>query len=301
MPMKLPQLRSLAAVVSNGLSVTRAAEHVHATQPGVTKHIRQLEDEFGCKLFVRQRNRLAALTEQGEHLLPIALRLLATADELEGAASELRSRGRRTLTIAASPTPARFYLPDVVREFSARHPKTRVRIVEGSSAQSVERLLRGEADLCVSSRPTERRADLTFSPCYELHWLLLVPRNHGLLRLARLTLKAVAAYPIITYEQRFASRVAIVEAFRARGLVPNVAHEAPDSDIMRRYVLSGLGVAFIAGPSAAEFEDVGLVTLDVSRLVPPIVIHVGQRKGETPNLEATALLRMIRAARPREA
>jgi LysR family transcriptional regulator, cys regulon transcriptional activator len=286
--------------LANGLNVTRAAQQVHATQPGVTKHIRQLEDEFGCRLFVRQKNRFVALTEQGEHLLPIALRLLATADELEGAARELRSRGRRTLTIAASPTPARFYLPDVVREFSMRHSKTRVRIVEGSSAQSVERLLRGEADLCLSSRPSERRTDLTFSPCYELHWLLLVPRNHALLRLSRLTLAAVAAYPLITYEQRFASRVAIVEAFRARGLVPNVAHEAPDSDIMRRYVLSGLGVAFIAGPGAAEFDDDGLVTLDAGKLVPPIVIHVGQRKDEALNPEATALLRMIRAARPRE-
>jgi LysR family cys regulon transcriptional activator len=290
---KLQHLKSFGAIAQHDLNVTRAAAHLHATQPGLSKHVKALEEELGVKLFVRQRNRYTALTDAGTRLLPIALRAIAAADELAHTARDLAKHTGDALTIAASPTPARFFLPTIVHRFSERYPRTRLKILEGNSSHSIDCLLRGEADLCVSSAPATPIRALAFTPCYELHWLLLAPRGHPLLRARPLTLATIARHPIITYDKGFASRAVIVEAFRDQGLTPDIALEALDGDMMRRYVLSGVGVAFIAAAAAADLADPGLVTIDVGALVPPIRIHVGVRRGVRPRAAAAHLLRLI--------
>ena len=62
----LQQLRYLCAIVDHGLNVSDAAEALHTSQPGISKQVRQLEDEIGVRVFVRQGKRLASLTPAGE-------------------------------------------------------------------------------------------------------------------------------------------------------------------------------------------------------------------------------------------
>jgi LysR family cys regulon transcriptional activator len=64
--LNLQQLRYLCAVVDNGLNVSDAAEALYTSQPGISKQIRQLEDELGLTVFVRQGKRLTSLTPAGE-------------------------------------------------------------------------------------------------------------------------------------------------------------------------------------------------------------------------------------------
>ncbi|HEY3583275.1 MAG TPA: LysR family transcriptional regulator, partial [Casimicrobiaceae bacterium] len=64
--MNLQQLRYLCGIVDHGLNVSDAAEALYTSQPGVSKQIRQLEDELGLRVFVRQGKRLASLTPAGE-------------------------------------------------------------------------------------------------------------------------------------------------------------------------------------------------------------------------------------------
>ena len=171
--MKLTQLRCFTAIARHGMNLTRAAHHLHATQPGVTKLIHQLEQELGTELFVRQRNRFTGLSAAGECLLPIALRAVDAADEVVRTARSFRTAQAQVLAIAASPTPARWFLPPIVQRFSHRYPQTRLRILEGNSSHSIDCLSRGDADLCLSSPPPVPSPKLVFSPCYELHRLLL--------------------------------------------------------------------------------------------------------------------------------
>src|SRR5947199_114018 len=73
--MNLQQIRYLCAVVDNGMNVSEAAEALYTSQPGISKQIRQLEDELGLQIFVRQGKRLAALTPAGKIVLATARRL----------------------------------------------------------------------------------------------------------------------------------------------------------------------------------------------------------------------------------
>ena len=81
--MTLIQLRYLIAIADSGLNITLAAERVHATQPGLSKQLRQLEDELGFQLFVRKGKSLDSVTHAGRHVLERARTILAEAANIQ--------------------------------------------------------------------------------------------------------------------------------------------------------------------------------------------------------------------------
>lgn len=88
--MKLQQLRFLLAVANHGLNVSAAAAALYTSQPGISRQIRQLEDELGLELFERQGRRLVALTAAGEQVSAHARRVLQEVQGIKQVAEELR-------------------------------------------------------------------------------------------------------------------------------------------------------------------------------------------------------------------
>ncbi|MBS0595473.1 MAG: LysR family transcriptional regulator, partial [Proteobacteria bacterium] len=117
--MNFQQLRALREAVRRGFNLTAAAEALHTSQPGVSRQIRELEDELGIVVFERAGKRLTGLTEPGRAVLPIVERLLLEAENLERAGADYAAQRRGTLTIAATHSQARYALPPVVRDFCA--------------------------------------------------------------------------------------------------------------------------------------------------------------------------------------
>ena len=125
--MNLQQLRYLCAVVDHGLNVSVAAEALFTSQPGISKQIRQLEDELGVPIFIRQGKRLTALTAGGEIIVATARRALQELSNLKRVGAEFKSEDTGTLSIATTHTQARYVLPPVLKRFSERYPKVRQR------------------------------------------------------------------------------------------------------------------------------------------------------------------------------
>src|SRR5512141_1420873 len=121
--MNLQQLRYLCAIVDNNLNVSEAAESLFTSQPGISKQVRQLEDELGVRVFVRQGKRLASLTPAGEAVVATARRALRELANLKRVGAEFRSEDEGTLAIATTHLQARYVLPPVLRDFAARYPK----------------------------------------------------------------------------------------------------------------------------------------------------------------------------------
>ena len=112
--MTLTQLRYFVAIADAGFNITQAAERVHATQPGLSKQLKQLEDELGFLLFVRRGRSLEGLTPAGADVLAHARRLLAEAANIRAYAANHRRDAHGRLLIATTHTQARFVLPPAV-------------------------------------------------------------------------------------------------------------------------------------------------------------------------------------------
>ena len=103
--MKLQQLRYLIAIEKNNLSISAAAEMLFTSQPGVSKQIRQLEEELGVKLFNRNGKQLTHITPEGRHIIARAKSIMREVDNIKGLAKEFRDDQIGTLKLATTHTP----------------------------------------------------------------------------------------------------------------------------------------------------------------------------------------------------
>jgi LysR family cys regulon transcriptional activator len=279
--MKLQQLRYLREVATRGLNVSEAAEALHTSQPGISKQIRQLEDELGVDILVRNGKRVVDMTEPGRAILGIAERILQDADNLRQVAREFRDQAAGTLTIATTHTQARYSLPKVVSAFKQRYPSVRLTLKQGNPPQLAEMVLAGEADIAIATEALDQYPKLLALAGYQWRHCVVVPAKHALLKEQRITLEMLAQYPIITYDAAFAGRSHIDDAFRAQGLAPDIVLSAVDSDVIKTYVELGLGIGIIAAVAFDEKRDQPLRAVDIGHLFGTMTTRIAMRRGTT--------------------
>jgi LysR family cys regulon transcriptional activator len=277
------QLRSVREAVRQGFNLTVVADVLHTSQPGVSRQIRELEDELGIEIFERAGKRLTGLTPPGATLLPIVERLLQEADNLRRAGAEYASQGRGMLTIAATHSQARYALPLAVRDFARSHPEVELRLHQGSPKQVAELLLSGEADIGVATEALAEYPGLVALPCYQWTHTVIVPPAHPLAEDARtgapLTLPRLAQFPIITYEPGYTGRSHIDEAFKRQGLGLKLVLSAMDADVIKTYVELGMGVGIIAAIAYDEQRDAQLAAIDARHLFASNMTRLAVRRG----------------------
>jgi len=239
------------------------------------KQIQLLEDELGVDIFVRNGKRVVKITPPGQTILEIAERMLREAKNLKRVGQEFTNKDSGSLTIATTHTQARYVLPSTVRRFTARYPKVRLILRQGNPTQISELVASGEADIAIATEAIELFHELVMLPCYQWNRCIITPPEHPLLKLSKLTLEAIAKYPIITYDFAFTGRSKINHAFEAKGLVPNVVLTAIDADVIKTYVELRLGIGIVAQMAFDPKRDKHLRSMDASHLFEPSTTRIG--------------------------
>jgi LysR family cys regulon transcriptional activator len=277
--MNFQQLRSVRETVRRSFNLTEVAGVLHTSQPGVSRQIRELEDELGVEIFVRAGKRLTGLTPPGEAILPIVERLLHDAENLKRAGDEFSAQTSGRLSIAATHTQARYALPQVVRDFRRLYPQVTLNLHQGSPTQIAQMLLGGEADIGVATEGLAHYEQLVALPCYRWTHSVVVPPDHELLDGRPLTLQRLARHPIITYDVGYTGRTHIDEAFARAGLQPNVVLSAMDADVIKTYVELGMGVGIVASLAFDTERDRTLRALDARALFEVNLTRLAIRRG----------------------
>jgi LysR family cys regulon transcriptional activator len=277
--MNFQQLRIIRETVRRDFNLTEVANALFTSQSGVSKHIKDLEDELGVELFVRKGKRLLGLTAPGKELVVMVERMLLDAANIKRLAEQYSTRDEGRLTVATTHTQARYALPKVVTEFKRAFPKVHLKLHQGSPGEIVQMLLDGEADIGVATEALAEVAELASFPYYGWRHSVIVPAGHPLEAVEPLTLAAIAEYPVITYHEGFTGRTRIDQAFAAAGLVPDVVISALDADVIKTYVELGLGVGILASMAFNPARDGGLRELESAHLFPQNVTRIAVRRG----------------------
>ncbi|MEL0065303.1 MAG: HTH-type transcriptional regulator CysB [Gammaproteobacteria bacterium] len=277
--MKLQQLRYIWEVAHHDLNVSATAQSLYTSQPGISKQIRLLEDELGVEIFSRSGKHLTHITPVGKTIIAKAGEILQTVESIKQAAHEFRDEKSGSLSIATTHTQARYALPAVIDSFISRYPEVSLHMHQGSPVQIAELAANGEVDFAIATEGLDLFADLVMLPCYHWNRSVVVPRDHPLASIDRLTLEDVAAHPIVTYVFGFTGRSKLDDAFKQQGLEPRVVFTATDADVIKTYVRLGLGIGIIADMAHDPIEDSDLKALDASHLFAPSTTMIGCRKG----------------------
>jgi LysR family transcriptional regulator, cys regulon transcriptional activator len=277
--MNFQQLRSIREAARRGYNLTEVANVLFTSQPGVSRQIRELEEELGVDIFERNGKRLTGLTEPGKGILPIIERLLLEAENLQQASREYAARKTGTLTIATTHTQARYVLPQVVQAFRQAFPDVRIALQQSAPEHIAEWVLSGKADVGIATEGLSQFEDLVSFPCYQWHHAIMVPDGHPLLEREQVDLEALAQYPLITYDRGFTGRSHIDEAFAHRNIATDIVLTAMDSDVIQQYVALGLGVGIVASMAVAQSRATGLHAIDAAHLFAPNVTRLAVRRG----------------------
>ena len=264
--MNFQQLRYVREAVRQGLNLTEAANVLFTSQPGISKQIRELEDELGVDIFVRRGKRLVDLTEPGRTVVQVIERLLTEAENLRQVGKEYADRDSGSLTIATTHTQARYALPAVVQTFRQAYPKVRLSLQQGSPTQIADMVSAGQADMAIATEALDHHPDLLALPCYTWRHCVITPYGHPLTKSKHLTLEDLARYPLITYSPEFTGRSHLDHAFAAKGLKMDVVLTAIDADVIKTYTELGMGIGIIAAMAYDKKRDAKLVALDAGHL-----------------------------------
>lgn len=277
--MNFQQLRIIRETVLRQFNLTEVAHHLATSQSGVSKHIKDLEDELGVALFVRKGKRLLALTEPGREIVAIAGRILTEAGNIRRIADEMAMAEHGQLTIATTHMQARHTLPPIIAGFRTRYPHVQLVLHQSSPNEIAAMLMEGTADLGIATETLARIPELITFPYYTWRHAVVVPKDHPLTMVQTLSLADIAEFPVITYQQSFTGRPAIDRAFDAAGLKPAIVMEAIDSDVIKAYVGLGLGIGIVASQSYEPDRDKAIVRLESEHLFEEQTSHIALKRG----------------------
>jgi LysR family cys regulon transcriptional activator len=228
---------------------------------------------------VRDGRNLTRVTPAGQQVVDRAIRILREVQNIKRLSDEFKDESRGSLSIATTHTQARYVLPEVIKAFREDYPEVRLHLHQGTSEQIAELAALDRIDFAIATGSQSLFDGYSLLPCYRWHRHVVVPRNHPLARARKLTLKQLAAHPIITYVFSFSGPSSLHDVFAREGLVPNVVLTARDADVIKTYVRLGLGVGIVASMAIEQQQDADLVHIDTSDLFPAHVTWIGFRRG----------------------
>ena len=277
--MNLHQFRFVQEAARRNLNLTEAAKALHTSQPGVSKAIIELEEELGIDIFTRHGKRLKRITEPGQHVLDSIAIILREVGNLKRIGEQYSAQDTGTLSIATTHTQARYVLPLPVARLRERYPKVNISLHQGAPDQVARMVIEDTAEIGIATESLANYPELITLPCYEWEHVLVVPRDHPLSKIERLTLEDIAAEPLITYHPSFTGRTRIDASFAQRQLSPRVVLEAIDSDVIKTYVRLGLGVGIVAEMAVRDDKDPDLLARPLGPLLGRNVARIALKRG----------------------
>ena len=279
-------------------SFTRAAEVLKNNQPNITRCMKNLEQELGCKLFHRS-NRGITLTPEGQRLYR---RVAAAVEEIQLGEEEIRQDGSLesgTLSISASEAALHMVLLDKLSAFRTQYPGVHLRITNETTPQSIERLRNGESDFAVITAPQLTDRGLQQTELLRFREVPVCGPAYSEVAARRCTLADLARYPLVCIGQDTSTYAFYQSFFTSNGVTFRVDVEAATMDQILPMIEHGLGVGFypeqLVAPKIAQGE-LFCIPLDVA--VPERSITLVEDTSRPRSTAMKALRRMMLCETP---
>jgi DNA-binding transcriptional LysR family regulator len=249
-------------------SFSRAAQTCFRTQPAISAQIRQMEQELGTALFERFGSRIS-LTTAGKIFAEYAQQLLEVRRQAIAAVAELDRIPKGELVIAANEATCVHVLPDVFSRYKERFAEVQIQVTRAYGARAVQAVLENTVDFAITQLPIQERK-LEIVKIYSDEIRLLVPSGHALAGGQPVAAQQAAPYPLLL-PKTGRTRSQIDQFLEPVESNIKISMELESSEMIKRFVIAGLGIGFMAISNAREeirsgrLKDVPLAPLPLHR------------------------------------
>ena len=290
--MEFHQLRYFIAAAEE-LSVSRAAERLHVSQPAMSRQIALLEDELGVALFDRIKKRIH-LTDAGRFFLGKARQIVCDS---ETSAQQVRERfggKRRTLRLGLLGPFLDDLVAPAVREFRQRHPRVQVSLFDLHPRAQLDRLRNHELDVAILGNIEDsERSEFTIRKLVRHQFAAVLPETHRLAKKSAIKLSSLAEENWVSLSDAFfpGRREFFRQACARAGFEPNIVGEVDTLTVMLGMVSTGDAVAILP-MHARKLPHAGCVFV---KLLPPapaseLLLVLPQH---APEVELATLIQLI--------
>ncbi len=249
--MLLRQLQTFAAIFEFG-SLTAAAEHLHLSQPAVSRQLKALERDLGTELCQR-RGHAVLPSPAGEVVYAYAQRVMVLQRDLREQVATLAAPGAGTLTLSCVDTVAVYTLPDLLQAFLLLNPAVRVRVHTVPTRIAVAEVLQLESDLALTTTPVTHPR-LECLTLFDDAVALVASAEFATSLPEPFTLHHLQDLPLIAYEVGTHLRALVDAVLEQHGIRPRIALEFDGHEAVREVLLRGLGLAFV--PLSTAQQDI---------------------------------------------
>jgi DNA-binding transcriptional LysR family regulator len=255
--MELRHLRYFIGIVDAG-GMAVAGRRLHVSQPTLSRQIRDLEREFGMRLFDRVGRRIV-LTAAGRELAARTRHVLAEAEALKARGSVLGGGTGGVLRVGATPQFIEAGMPRVLTAYRRTHPDVEIRLTEDGGRQLIERVQQGELHLAANvSRDFEQLAS---RPLYPVRMLVVVSPRHPLASRRSLTIDDLARQPLLMPGREFQTRQLLEAMCQARNVDLDVILESRSPQSIVALAGAGHGIGIVPSVVVHERKRVAVVGL----------------------------------------
>lgn len=240
-------------------NLTKAALALSTSQPAVTRTIHKLEEELGCRLFIRSKAGMA-LTSEGQTFYEYVSAGCAQFFKGEQKITSLLSLDEGAITISATETALHCCLLQAMENFHELHPKVTFKILNNSSSESIAALRQGQVDMAmISSIPFAMETPLVAHTVHSYNDILIGGRKYSHLKENTHTLAELSEYPWVSLTSEAITRIFLNTYFASQGVPFHPAIELATTDLILPAIEHNLGIGFLPPEFAKEAIDTGSV------------------------------------------
>src|SRR5581483_10475554 len=251
--MDLDQLHTFLEIVRLK-SFSKAAQTCYRTQPAISAQVRQLEQELNTALFERFGSRIS-LTTAGKIFAGYAEQMLDLRHRAQDAIAELERNPRGELVIAANEATCIYVLPQVFSEYRNLFPAVQLQVHRSYGSRVVEAVMENSADFGLTQLPVEEKR-LQVVSIYHDEIRLIVPTRHPLADRKSVTPQDLVDH-FLVLPKHGKTRTRLNEWLEMVEDELRISMELDSTEMMKRFVMAGMGVTFLAVSNCREEMDSG--------------------------------------------
>lgn len=256
-------------VICEEKNFTSAAERLYISQPAISKTLYKLEEELGLRL-INRNQKPVAITAEGEVLLKLARDIIAQVQSAQTIMDEYKKLKRGSFTIAVPPMTGAYFFPPLFAGFKKKYPSLDMRIIDGGSLASLEAVKREEIHTGLIIFPPKDMADVGNIPVTQQELVVCLPADHPLAGQSFLSLQQLENEPVVLYNEGFALRSIILNAYAEAGLTPKIEISTNQFLTIKALVGKGAGISFL--PAIAVNDTDAIVTVPLN---PQLHVTIG--------------------------
>ena len=240
-------------------SFTRAAQKLYVTQPTISKMLRQLEEELGCTLLLRDGRKLH-LTDSGQAVYQRGLAILQEFHQLESEIGDINQLKTGELRLGIPPMVG-MQIAGSISAFRRRYPGIELKISEFGGLTVQQAVLAGSLDIALTALPVDPDLPLNTLPLMRHPLCVLLPRSTPWLNRTSVALAELATHPLLIFNEEFSLNRQLMKAFQRLGLTPTIAVRSGQWDFLAAMVQAEMGLAILPEPICQRLDRNSLLWL----------------------------------------